>query len=58
MKIIIDAETKEIADLILAVKGQQSKAIKRAIWMALSKFCDDYDLHDDELDAALGKITE
>lgn len=53
MKITIEADSKEIADLVLAVQGQQNKIIKLMVSKVLSKFCDDFNLHDEEIDNLL-----
>lgn len=53
MKITIEADSKEIADLVLAVQGQQNKIIKLMVGKVLSKFCDDFNLHDEEIDNLL-----
>lgn len=55
---MIETDAKEIADLIPSVQDQRSKAKRMAFKKALTKFCNDYGLHDDELDAALDRITE
>ena len=53
MEIVVKGTPKEIADLVLAVQGQQNKIIKLMVSKVLSKFCDDFNLHDEEIDNLL-----
>lgn len=58
MKLIIEAAPKEIADFVLAVQSQQNQDVKAIAGKVFSKFCDTYDLHDEEIDSLIEKITE
>lgn len=58
MKLIIEADPKEIADLVLAVQSQPNKDIKAIAGSVFSKFCDTYDLHDGDIDSLIEKIRE
>jgi len=57
MKITIEAEYKEIADLVVAIQSQQNKKARLMITKVLSKFCDDFDLHDEEIDELLSRAV-
>lgn len=58
MKIILEAKPKEIADLVLAVQGRQNTKIKALAGKVFSKFCDDFNLHDEEIDILLEKVAK
>lgn len=57
MKIAIEADPKEIADLVLSLQGQQNKVIKLMASKVFSKFCDCFDLHDEESDGLLERTA-
>lgn len=61
MKIEIEGTGKEIAELVVALQTQRipdGAQIKSAIGAAMTKFCDTYDLHDDEIDAVLEALSK
>ncbi len=61
MKIEISGSPKEIAELALNMQVQQEKrdvSSKLVIGVIMKKFCDDFGLHDEEIDALLKKIIK
>lgn len=61
MKIIIECPGKEIAELALELQAQQrgvDASTKFVLGTILKKFCDDFDLHDEETDSLLEKLIK
>lgn len=57
MKLTIEAEPKEVANLVVALQGQTNKKVKLMVSKVLSRFCDDFDLHDEEIDKLLERTA-
>lgn len=59
MEITVKGTPKEMADLVLALQSKQNKIVKLMFSKVLSKFCDDFNLHDEEIDKLLeSAVTE
>lgn len=57
MEITVKVTPKEMADFVLALQSQQNKIIKLTAGKVLSKFCDDFNLHDEEIDKLLESVV-
>lgn len=57
----IEMTKKELAELISQLQARQKQnndMLKYAVKTTLSKFCDDFELHDEEIDAALEQLAK
>ncbi len=61
MKIEIEMTEKELAELISQLQARQKEnndMLRYAIKTTLSKFCDDFGLHDEEISAVLEQLVK
>ncbi|MBP3272628.1 MAG: hypothetical protein J6M17_10455 [Ruminococcus sp.] len=59
MKLTVEGEPKEIAELVQGIQARQSDGkVKELVRIVFKKFCDDYDLHDEEIDKKLDLLVK
>lgn len=59
MKLTVEGEAKEIAELVQGIQARQSDGkVKELVRIVFKKFCDDYDLHDEEIDKKLDLLVK